>query len=35
MDTKGKGRWDGLGDWDGHTHTIGAVYKIANYREPT
>ena len=31
MDTKGEGRWDGLGDWEGHTDTIDTMYKLANY----
>ena len=31
MDTKvGKGRWDELGDWKGHTYAIDTMYKITS-----
>ena len=30
MDTKGKGGWDELGDWDWHIYTIDTMYKIDN-----
>ena len=30
MDTKGEGDGEELGDWDSHTYTIDAMYKMDN-----
>ena len=35
MDTKGKGGWEGLGEWDWCIYTVDTVYKIDDWWELT